>query len=170
MVSAGLKGLLRDHETVLDCSIYAQEIGPGDDSYTTYDLGVTDKACDWLLENQNSGAEKPWALFVSWLRPHYPLTCPPEFYHLYPLGELDTARFTAPRHQLRHPVLKIVRNNFNYDDFFTAETRQVARASYYGLCSFLDYQVGRVMAALEASGQARQYIGYIHQRSRRSQW
>jgi len=149
-----VKGLLRDHETVLDCSVYAQEIGPGDDSYTTYDLGVTDKACDWLQNDDNSGADKPWALFVSWLRPHYPLTCPPEFYQLYPLDQLDAARFTDPRHQLRHPLLKIVRKNFNYDEYFTPETRQIARASYYGLCSFLDHQVGRVMAALEASGQA----------------
>jgi len=148
-----IRGLLRDHESVLDCSSYAREIGPGEDSYTEYDLGVTDKACDWLRHNQNTAGEKPWALFVSWLRPHYPLTCPAEFYDLYPLDDMDAARFTEPEYQLRHPVLKTLRNNFNYDNYFT-ETRQVARASYYGLCSFLDYQVGRVMAALEASGQA----------------
>ena len=149
-----IKGLLRDHESVLDCSSYAREIGPGDDSYTEYDLGVTDKACDWLKHNQNTGGEKPWALFVSWLRPHYPLTCPAEFYDLYALDKMDVARFTAPQHQLRHPVLKTIRNNFDYDHYFTPETRQIARASYYGLCSFLDFQVGRVMDALEASGQA----------------
>ncbi|MCZ6470071.1 MAG: sulfatase-like hydrolase/transferase [Gammaproteobacteria bacterium] len=149
-----VKGLLRDHESVLDCSGYAREIGPGNDSYTDYDLGVTREACDWLSSSRNTDGDKPWALFVSWLRPHYPLTCPPEFYHLYPLDQLDSARFTTPEQLPGHPVLKTIRRNFDYDQYFTAETRQVARASYYGLCSFLDYQAGQVLAALETSGQA----------------
>ena len=148
-----IKGLLRDHESVLDCSGYAREIGPGNDSYSDYDLGVTRAACDWLSNSNNTVSDKPWALFVSWLRPHYPLTCPAEFYHLYPLDKLDNARFTGPGQLPGHPVLKTLRRNFNYDIFFTEETRQIARASYYGLCSFLDYQVGQVLAALEASDQ-----------------
>jgi len=149
-----IKGLLRDHESVLDCSGYAKDIGPGENSYTDYDLGVTREACDWLANTGNTTADNPWALFVSWLRPHYPLTCPTEFYNLYPLDRLDNARFTDLDQLPGHPVLKTIRHNFDYDSYFTDETRQIARASYYGLCSFLDYQVGRVMDALEASGQA----------------
>ena len=149
-----IKGLLRDHESVLDCSGYAKDIGPGENSYTDYDLGVTREACDWLGNTRNINADNPWALFVSWLRPHYPLTCPSEFYNLYPLDSLDNARFTDPGQLPAHPVLKTIRHNFDYDRYFTEETRQIARASYYGLCSFLDYQVGRVLEALESSGQA----------------
>ena len=149
-----IKGLLRNHESVIDCSTYAREIGPGDDSYSDYDLGVTREACDWLGNRQNTHGDKPWTLFVSWLRPHYPLTCPQEFYQLYPLEQMDRARFTGVGQLPAHPVTKIIRKNFNYDDFFTEATRQIGRASYYGLCSFLDYQVGRVLEALEATGQA----------------
>ena len=47
-----------------------------------------------------------------------------------------------------------LRRNFDYDRWFTDETRQVARASYYGLCSFLDHQVGQVLDALEEGGHA----------------
>lgn len=149
-----IKGLLRDHEAVLDCSGYAAEIGPGDNSYTEYDLGVTREACNWLRNRKNTDSDKPWALFVSWLRPHYPLTCPPEFYDLYPLDRMDEARFTGPQQQPKHPVVQAIRRNFDYDNYFTRETRRIARASYYGLCSFLDYQVGQVIATLEASGLA----------------
>ena len=149
-----IKGLLRDHEAVLDCSGYAAEIGPGDSSYTQYDLGVTREACGWLNNTKKMDGDKPWALFVSWLRPHYPLTCPQKFYDLYPLDDLDDTRFTEAQQRPKHPVLQAIRRNFDYDSYFTAETRQVARASYYGLCSFLDHQVGQVLAALEASGQA----------------
>jgi choline-sulfatase len=148
------KGLLRNHEDVLDCSSYAQKIGAGDDQYTQYDLGVTHKACQWLQDRKNQVSEKPWTLFVSWLRPHYPLTCPQEFYDIYPLDKMDHARFLNDKQRLSHSVLKTIRKNFDYEKHFTPETKQIARASYYGLCSFLDYQVGQVLAALEASGQA----------------
>ena len=148
-----IKGLLRNHEAVLDCSNYASEIGPGDCDYTNYDLGVTARACNWLSEQSRQSNAKPWALFVSWLRPHYPLTCPEEYYRQYPVEKMDQARFLNSDQLPAHPVLKAIRSNFNYDDYFTPQSRQVARASYYGLCSFLDTQIGRVLDALEASGQ-----------------
>ena len=149
-----IKGLLRNHEGVLDCSSYAREIGPGDDSYTDYDLEVTREACNWLQKPEIIATKKPWALFVSWLRPHYPLTCPTEFYDLYSLGKMDQARFLDDDELPSHPVLRTIRRNFDYDKHFNNETRQIARASYYGLCSFLDYQIGKVLNALETSGQA----------------
>ena len=148
-----IKGLLRNHESVLDCSSYAAEIGPGNCDYTDYDLGVTKRACRWLSDQSRRSDTKPWALFVSWLRPHYPLTCPTEYYRRYPIEKMDQARFLSSNDLPAHPVLKTIRQNFNYDDYFTPESRQIARASYYGLCSFLDDQVGRVLDALESSGQ-----------------
>ena len=53
-----------------------------------------------------------------------------------------------------HPVLAEVAGFFDHDPHFTPETRGIGRAAYFGLCSFLDAQVGQVLAALEASGQA----------------
>ena len=148
------KGLLRDHEAVLDCSHYASDIGPGESSYTDYDTDVTRAACEWLRNPQTAGRDRPWTLFVSWLRPHYPLRCPRPFYDLYPLDRMDRARFTAAGERGDHPVTSALRRNFDYDRWFTDETRQVARASYYGLCSFLDHQVGQVLEALEEGGHA----------------
>ena len=148
-----IKGLLRNHESVLDCSSYASEIGAGSSSYTDYDEGVTESACQWIKESSKKAADKPWTLFVSWLRPHYPLTCPIEFFDLYPLSGIDEARFRSRGELPDHPVLKTIMKNFDYDRHFTDETRQIARASYFGLCSFLDYQVGQVLQSLKDSGQ-----------------
>lgn len=147
-----IKGLLRDHESVLDCTTYAEEIGPGEHSYSDYDTDVTKEAVQWL--GTNTEGDDPWALFVSWLRPHYPLICPKAFYDLYPLNTMDEARFIDAQQQSTHPVIKTLKRNFDYDKHFTPETRQIAQASYYGLCSFLDYQIGQVLDALETSGQA----------------
>ena len=148
-----IKGLLRNHEAVLDCSSYAAEIGPGNDQYTDYDIGVTREACRWIKDHSNNASDQNWVLFVSWLRPHYPLTCPQEYYELYPLDEMDHARFRSREAHSAHPVTKQLRESFDYDRYFTEETRQIARASYYGLCSFLDAQLGVVLDALESSGQ-----------------
>ena len=152
--SGWIKGLLRDHESVLDCSSYAAEIGPGSSSYTDFDLGVTREACRWLSDSVRQQPQEPWALFVSWLRPHYPLSCPRAFYDLYPLAAMDQARYTSPKQKPGHPVIQTVQRNFDYDRHFNDDTRQIARASYYGLCSFLDAQIGAVLEALSASGQA----------------
>jgi len=149
-----IKGLLRDHEAVMDVSGYTREIGPGENSYTDYDLAVTHNACAWLKDTANAESDKPWTLFVSWLRPHYPLICPEDFYNLYPVSEMDKARFLRREQLPQHPVTQTIRRHFNYDDHFDEETRQIARASYYGLCSFLDAQVGEVLNTLEQTGQA----------------
>lgn len=40
----------------------------------------------------------------------------------------------------------------NYDDFFTPEKVRVALAAYFGMVSFLDDNIGRVLAALQSAG------------------
>ena len=47
------------------------------------------------------------------------------------------------------------RETWNYDDYFDAQRLRAGLTAYYGLCSFLDYQVGRILAALEESGFAK---------------
>ena len=37
-------------------------------------------------------SDKPWALFVSLVRPHFPLTAPPEFFALYPPERMPLPR------------------------------------------------------------------------------
>ena len=149
-----IKGLLRNHEAVLDCKSYTTEIGAGESSYTDYDRGVTAAACQWLGEaGARASDQSPWTLFVSWLRPHYPLVCPDKYFAMYPVENMDEAKLIGSDAPVFHPVLDTVRKNFNYDDYFDDTTRQIARAGYYGLCSFLDDQVGQVLEALEASGQ-----------------
>jgi choline-sulfatase len=130
----------------------ATEIGPGESAYTEYDRKITNAACDWLARR---GATSPWVLFVGWVAPHFPLIAPPEFYHLYQAADLPLPKASAPEHWPRHPWIDRLRECFITDRFFTDETRRVALAAYYGLVSYLDHNVGRVLAALEASGAAR---------------
>lgn len=147
-----IRGLLREPGLqLLECQTYAEEIGPGEDQYSIYDRNVAAAAIEWI--KKAAGSEKPWTLFVSFLRPHYPLTCPEEFFALYPDDVVDDPRLAGPGERHAHPVLEELQRQYNYDDYFTDETRRIARASYFGLISFVDDLMGQVLTALDDSGQ-----------------
>ena len=146
-------GLLRkqDH-TAYDSSRFARHIGPGEDEYSHYDRRVRDQAVRWLKTEGARKGDKPWALLVSFLRPHYPLTCPKAYFDRYDPERIPKARYAGYKTEFRHPVLNAFRNYNNYDDHFDDKQKQIARASYFGLCSFVDDLIGDVLSALEQSG------------------
>ena len=53
-----------------------------------------------------------------------------------------------------HKELESVGAFFDYDHYFDLQKTREAKAAYYGLITFMDACVGRILAALEASGQA----------------
>lgn len=142
-----MQGLLRkplyEYDETADL---AKDIGPGNSAYLDQDRSVTAAAVDWL--GSKAAQDKNWCTFVSWLAPHFPLIAPQSFYDLYDADEFDGLPEPPPD----HPILDEIRHFFNHEDFFTPESRKIARASYYALCSFLDAEVGKVLDALEAAG------------------
>ena len=132
----------------------AAELGPGESSYTQYDRKITREAVSWLNNRSAIENEKPWVLFVSFVSPHFPLTAPTEFYDLYRDVDLPHAYDTEPDGQLKHPVIDEMRQFWNYNDYFDVQKQVEGLRNYYGLCSFLDDNVGQVLKALEASGES----------------
>jgi choline-sulfatase len=53
-----------------------------------------------------------------------------------------------------HSELKNIANFFDYDRYFDEQKMREAKVAYYGLTSFMDNCVGRIVKALEDSGQA----------------
>ncbi len=148
-----VRGLLRGAADCEDlCAGFAAQVGPGEDAYSDFDRRVCAAACDWIAR-EGAQQDRPWVLFVSFVRPHYPLTCPKDFYQMYPLDQVTPPQMTGPEEIPTHPVVRHMRGYLNYDDYFDDHSRLVARASYYGLCSFLDDLAGQVLKALEDSGQ-----------------
>jgi choline-sulfatase len=97
--------------------------------------------------------DKPWTLFVSFVRPHFPLTAPPEFFALYDPNRMPLPRLYDEAERPRHPAIKALRAIMDYDDYFeNADAVRVAIASYYALVTFLDDNIGRILAALDAAG------------------
>ena len=144
--------LLRDDPPDYDSAKeLAQDVGAGSSSYTDYDLAITEATEAWL-HNQPEGT--PWAAFVSLVSPHYPLTAPQRYYDMYDPTGMDVPVGYRPDQRPDHPELKNVANFYKYDQYFDTKKIREAKAAYYGLISFMDDCVGRILAALEASGQA----------------
>lgn len=128
----------------------AAHLGPGESDYTRYDRRIAAAAVDWLSARPR--ANNPWVLFVSFVSPHFPLTAPREYYDLYREVEMPRPFDCDPPVDLRHPVIDAMRGFWNYADYFDRDSEIEALRNYYGLCSFLDANIGRVLAALDAAG------------------
>ena len=148
-------GLLRTDERVREVAReLAAEAGRGTSPYTCFDTNVADVTVDWIRERGRRGGGEPWVLFSSMVSPHYPLIVPAAFYDLYDGVDLPGPRLYDEADRPDHPVIAHYRDTWNYDDFFDAERLKIGLRAYYGLCSFLDFQIGRILRALDESGLA----------------
>lgn len=126
-------------------------IGAGDSTYTTYDAGITTKAVDWLGQHRND--DEPWCLYVGLVAPHFPLIVPQDYIDLYPPDDLPIDKLHPRDGYVRHPWVE-KQNAFMDSEakFQDADERQMAIRAYFGLCSWLDHNVGRILQALDETG------------------
>ncbi len=127
----------------------ARDAGCGNSTYSAYDARTTDNAIAWLRENAASAGPKPWVLYAGLTLPHFPLICPKEFFDLYEGVDLPMPRFTTSAELPTHPYLRKMREIMAYDKYFDEDRRRVAIQAYYGMVSYLDHQIGRLLTALE---------------------
>ncbi len=128
-------------------------IGPGDSTYTDYDAAVTKRTATWFAERAAGNDDRPWCLYVGLVAPHFPLVVPQEFYDLYPLEDLPQVKLHPDDGFARHPWVE--KQNASMDSeaqFHDPQERLRAMAAYYGLCTWLDHNVGQILAALGDAG------------------
>ena len=145
-----LLGLIRQELPVRKgAANMAKDVGSGETTYSNYDKKIAEDATKWIL-NRKAG-DKPWVLFVSFVCPHFPLIAPPEFYDMYPENEVPWPLLYKEHQRSKHPYYEAMRKCMNYDDYFDEEKVRKATSAYFGLCSFLDHNVGLVLDALQNS-------------------
>ncbi|MFC1525396.1 sulfatase-like hydrolase/transferase [Candidatus Latescibacterota bacterium] len=131
---------------------YAVQVaGHGRAGYAAFDGDVTDKACDFIAGRDPQ--TRPFCLVVGYVLPHNPLICsPPWFDHYFQRLPVPDP---VPEDYVEglHPALQAWRRRRGVDQI-TPQQHHRARAAYYGLVSELDENVGRVLDAVESSGQA----------------
>jgi choline-sulfatase len=104
-----------------------------------------------FLEEAARERDRPWALVVSTEAPHDPYVVPRELYERYDAAALDVPASAADDLAVRPAVYRRIQRTW---DALDADDVRVATACYYAACSGIDDGVGRILAALEATGQA----------------
>ena len=97
--------------------------------------------------------ERPWALNVGFIAPHFPLVVPQHYWDLYPPEAVDLPHIPEGHLERQHPVFQRMRAMFGTLEAFPEAQMRRARAAYYGLITYLDDKVGRLLGALEETGQ-----------------
>jgi choline-sulfatase len=150
-----LLGLIRDELPRRPGSAkLGPEAGPGESDYTRYDRSIAEQTVQWLREAASKHRAKPWALYVGFVSPHFPLIAPPQFYAMYPEDKVPLPGMYAPDQRPRHPFIDAMRKCLCFDESFDAAMVRRAIAAYFGLTTFLDDNVGKILRALEETGLA----------------
>ena len=148
-----LKGLLRgfDAQKPKDPSVmmglYDNLSKEGDTHYQEYDRQITEQALKWLHEH-NPEPKKTSVLVVSYISPHPPFTVAKRFLDLYPIDlmpvppELDASAF--------HPSVEFARQLDGMPKHLEHKVLQRIAASYFGLITHMDEQIGIVMRAMQS--------------------
>lgn len=123
---------------------------PKSDQFHTDGLEAED--AEWVLERCAKRRDRPFFLAVGFFRPHTPYVSPKPYFDLYPEKDMpvvqgvkeDQADIPPPglgSHKKEHEKL-------------TDDLRRQARQAYLASISFMDAQVGKVVAALDRLGLA----------------
>lgn len=126
--------------------------GEGDSEYLRYDANVAERAVDFL-RNEGRGSDKPWCLFVGFVCPHFPWRVPKDIMDLYrPYDKLPFPRQWRIGERPMHPALEGFRREFCMEGDIPDDVVRQAVATYYGMITYMDRQVGKVLDALAESG------------------
>jgi arylsulfatase A-like enzyme len=125
-----------------------------------YDIHRTDATADLAIRRMQAVADRPFAQFVSFQNPHYPLQPAPAFEAMYTQAEpefRDNVRdcdvFT-PTFSPRSP--RPVERDPNYQRY--GRSLVEFHRMYYAMVSQLDFAVGKIIRALKAMGQYDQTV------------
>jgi len=124
--------------------------GPGKTGYQTYDQAVTDATVNWLAQRKSE--DGPFLLTVGFVLPHCPFVCPPEDFDDYArrIGPADLPDAGPPL----HPSVQSLKEAHGLSTPPPPDAQWRAHVAYYGMCSLLDRNVGRILQALEAADLA----------------
>lgn len=120
-----------------------------------FDETVTAGAIQHLYDLARSSDPRPFFLQVSYTHPHEPYLCRKEYWDLYEDVDIPLPRVPAMSANEHDPHSRRLLNDFAMlDQTFADEDIARARRAYYGSISYIDAMIGKVLATLDAIGQA----------------
>lgn len=141
---------LREHHGVRGEMYYVPQLSPlPADEHPTQWIG--DRCIDFIRGEGTS--ETPWMLFSSFIHPHPPFAPPSPWHKIYRAARMPLPRVPADAEALLTHINRR-QNRYKYrDQGIDQNLLRCMKAHYYACVSFIDYQVGRILAALEEGGR-----------------
>ncbi|MGB9595022.1 MAG: sulfatase family protein, partial [Candidatus Poribacteria bacterium] len=111
---------------------------------------IGDRTIAFIKEQSD---DKPWYLFSSFIHPHPPFTPPNPWHKLYRSSLMPLPNVPDDFSSLQTYVNRC-QNRYKYrDQGIDKNLIRCIKAYYYACISFIDFQIGRILSALEEKGQ-----------------
>jgi arylsulfatase A-like enzyme len=133
------------------------QVGPAEeDHHTTW---CAEMAIEFMEAHRRGG--QPWMFSVNMFDPHHPFDPPRDYLERYleRLDEIELPNY-VPGELDKKPVFQQIDHRGAYGgkaglpfDRMSERDHKLLRAAYYAMCDLIDAQVGRMIAALERTGQ-----------------
>ncbi|MEO0509934.1 MAG: sulfatase [Verrucomicrobiota bacterium] len=114
------------------------------DSGLLPDAMAADKAIEVLRERAKK--EEPFFMGFGLVRPHYPYVAPEHNFNAYPVSEIPLVKFSSE--DMQNVPSQAINKDLRIDD----DARKRIRQAYYATISYMDEQVGRVLAEVDQLG------------------
>lgn len=151
MVWASIRG--KEERVTMPSRMLGDYIGPGTSKYTDYDDAVVEQTLRWFQDRQAADDSRPWCLYVGLVAPHFPFVVPQEYLDLYPPESLPPVKLHPKDGHHRHPWVELQNAMADSESKFRdADERLLAMSAYYGLTTWMDHNVGRILKGLRAAG------------------
>ena len=112
---------------------------------------VGDRSIAFVREQAHS--DQPWLLMSSYIHPHPPFSPPTPWNKLYRAPLMPLPKMPH-QYEAFWTYMNRVQNRYKYrDNGFDYNMLRCMKAFYYACISFIDYQVGRILQALEETDQ-----------------
>ena len=129
----------------LGASIAFHASEAGDDQHT--DAMVAEAVIGMMDKHR----KEPWFLGAGFYRPHVPWIVPSKYFDLYPMEKIEAVPFDESELKIA-PEWAYFTRPVNLG--MTVQQRRESIRAYYASISFMDAQVGRLLRALDRTGQA----------------
>ena len=127
--------------------------GPGRTPEIDADDVAVEAALAFLRRRAHGSAERPFALCVGLIAPHFPFVVPEPFFSQYFPHHADLPHLPPGHLEALPPAAQRLRRAFGFSGHTELQVRR-ARAAYYGLVSYADDKLRQLLDALDQFGLA----------------
>ncbi len=119
-----------------------------------FDEEVVFKAQQYLFDHVREAPQQPFCLTVSMTHPHDPYTIPKKLWDLYDDQDIPLPRHPRAQSEQDPHSQRLMKVIDLWDKPLPDDKIRDARRAYFGACSYIDSNIGKLLETLEATGLA----------------